>query len=100
MHIYYKTREYQQLCISLPGDKKFIHHKSVLYSKYQEKGNDGNLVEEHKWWIGSYIDVFGDFTKDIYQYWNIVNYLITSNNWTLEEVNIFSKSLNTRNKVR
>ena len=70
-----QTREYQRLCMSLPG-KVFLHHRSILYEDYRQKHSSREeSLQEMLAWIPLYCKNFGKFSNQTGCYWKIVNYL-------------------------
>ena len=72
-----QTKEYSELCQSLPG-KKMIHHSSDIYLKHFSLESPSLLENEEAEmesqrqleWLVSYVFNFGDFTEDNIPYWS------------------------------
>ena len=85
-----QTREYERLCSSLPG-KVFLHHKSLLYEKYQEKFTQREQsITEMLMWIPLYVKNFGCYNENTGKYWKIVAYLHEKKGMAYEEISRLS----------
>ncbi len=85
-----ETREYEQLCLRLPG-KKFIHHTSDIFVSFSEQVEEETQEEESRRqleWLVSYVANFGDFTKESLPYWTYGWALCQKLNVSVEQFNV------------
>lgn len=85
-----QTREYEKLCLSLPG-KRFIHHQSGMLSDYLQSQNRLKVVRKMLEWIPHYYKYFGAFTEETAKYWFVVRFLMSELQLSLAQVNAFAK---------
>lgn len=88
-----QTREYERFCRALPGQRGFLHHHSIPYATYRASRTEADLQAEHAWWLAAYVSTFGPFTAPVVLYWMVVDYLIASHGWTVDDVNRFAFGL-------
>lgn len=84
-----QTKEYFDLCLSLPA-KRYIHHCSDIYAKYSGENTLENKSAEAKRqieWMVSYVNHFGDMTEDNLKYWTFAQALCSKLNLSLEKFN-------------
>jgi len=85
-----QTREYQALCMDLPGEK-FVHHQTITLADYSKRHNRVDLIQGMLNWIPDYYTHFGEFTEQSAQYWMIVDFLSKELNLTLPQINNMGK---------
>ena len=94
-----QTKEYSELCQSLPG-KKLIHHTSDIYLKYfslnsssaeneKTKEYEENELESQRQleWLVSYVFNFGDFTNESISYWSFATALCEKHKFSPDQLN-------------
>lgn len=85
-----QTKEYEKLCMSLPG-KKFIHHQTSSLEEYIQNKEPSEVIRNMLEWLPYYFYYFGVFTLERAKYWTIVKFLIEEVGLTLNEINKISK---------
>jgi len=86
-----QTREYENLCKSLPG-KVFIHHSSGTFNEYTDKVGLEETMRRLLNFLPGYIKYFGHFDENSAKYWIIPDYLISNNILSLEKLNNLLKN--------
>ena len=85
-----QTREYQSLCMDLPGGK-FVHHQTITLADYSKNHNRIDLIKSMLNWIPDYYSCFGEFTEKTAQYWIVVDFLSKELHLTLPQINQIGK---------
>jgi hypothetical protein len=88
-----QTREYHEICEQLqPG--KFLHHRTFLYERHMSiNPKISELHQEDLSWLASYVDNFGDYSKEAVVFWRIPLLLMSELDWSLEKVNMLAYEL-------
>lgn len=81
-----QTRDYRELCETLPG-ARFVDHESIDPASYNRRVGDSTFVEEWVQWVPDYVQSFGPFTELAGRQWNVVNFLRDVVGMSLEEIN-------------
>ncbi|VVE38942.1 hypothetical protein PHO31112_04042 [Pandoraea horticolens] len=83
-----QTREYESLCMALPG-KQFIHHSSSEegYRGYVRDTGASKAADEHVWWLENYYLHFGEHTRKSSEHWISVIFLMKTLQLSLVEIN-------------
>jgi hypothetical protein len=87
-----QTREYQALCLDLPGGK-FVHHQTITLVEYANHHKRVDVVKSMLNWIPNYCAYFGEFTEKTAHYWMIVEFLSKELDLTLEQINHIGKKV-------
>ena len=95
-----QTKEYVELCQSLPA-KKIIHHSSDIYLNYFALENPNEKKEESPEsqakrqleWLVSYVVNFGPLKPENIQYWPFASGICLKFNLSLEDLNSQLKNL-------
>ncbi len=86
-----QTREYQILCMDLPG-KAFIHHQTTTLAEYVNKYDRKDVIKKMLDWIPDYFRYFGEFTEKTAPYWTMVTFLSKELHLSLQQINEIGKS--------
>lgn len=86
-----QTREYADLCTTLPSGK-FLHHSSFDYSVERERHANRDLdrgIDRLVSFFASYVYNFGPMEEHRLQYWPALQMLMTVGEWNLTQVNAY-----------
>lgn len=81
-----QTRDYRELCSTLPG-AKFLDHESIDPISYNERVGDSMFVKEWVQWVPDYVQNFGPFTEEAAEQWNVILFLRDEVGMSLDEIN-------------
>ena len=81
-----QTREYQALCLDLPG-KSFVHHQTTTLADYAKKHDRKKVISSMLAWIPDYHRYFGEFTEKTAPYWTMVTFLSKELHLSLKQIN-------------
>lgn len=70
-----QTKEYRELCLSLPA-KKFLDHGSEPFDAYANKNGHEKSITIMMSHMCIYYDEFGPLQKSVVKHWSIPNHLI------------------------
>ena len=81
-----QTREYEQLCKDLPG-QKFVHHQTISFDAYAKNKDRTAILKEMLDWVPEYYANFGEFTERTAPYWRVISFLSNELHLTLQKIN-------------
>jgi hypothetical protein len=86
-----QTREYEQLCKNLPG-QKFVHHQTISFEDYSKTKDRTQVLKEMLDWVPEYYACFGEFTETTAPYWRVISFLSNELHLTLQQINDMAKN--------